>query len=97
MRWHPSYSAPVLRRRCFTRTRARPSVSVINFELPRSPNDYTHRIGRTGRAGTKGVAISLICPDDAHHFGVIEKRIQQRLPREQVPGFEISEAAGPRR
>jgi superfamily II DNA/RNA helicase len=62
--------------------------AVVNFELPRSPNDYTHRIGRTGRAGNPGVALSLICPDDEHHFRVIEKRIKQRLPRERVEGFE---------
>jgi ATP-dependent RNA helicase RhlE len=59
--------------------------AVINFELPRSPNDYTHRIGRTGRAGKRGVAITLLCPDDLHHFGVIEKRIKQKLGREPDP------------
>jgi ATP-dependent RNA helicase RhlE len=64
--------------------------TVINFELPRSPNDYLHRIGRTGRAGNEGLAISLICPDEYHHFSVIEKRMKQRLTREQVPGFEAS-------
>jgi superfamily II DNA/RNA helicase len=59
--------------------------AVINFELPRSPNDYTHRIGRTGRAGKSGVAITLLGPDDLHHFGVIEKRIKQKLGREPDP------------
>jgi ATP-dependent RNA helicase RhlE len=59
--------------------------TVINFELPRSPNDYTHRIGRTGRAGKSGVAITLLCPADEQHFGVIEKRIKQRLKREPDP------------
>jgi superfamily II DNA/RNA helicase len=62
--------------------------TVINFELPRSPNDYLHRIGRTGRAGRPGLAISLLCADDEHHFRVIEKRMKQRLPREHVAGFE---------
>jgi superfamily II DNA/RNA helicase len=62
---------------------------VINFELPRSPNDYTHRIGRTGRAGSPGLALTLICPEEFHHFGVIEKRINRRLEREQVAGFEL--------
>lgn len=61
---------------------------VLNFELPRSPNDYLHRIGRTGRAGKSGLAISLICSADEHHFRVIERRIKRRLPRERVAGFE---------
>lgn len=64
---------------------------VINFELPRSPNDYIHRIGRTGRAGESGTAISLISHDDYAHFKIIEKRIKQRLPREQISGFEADE------
>lgn len=62
---------------------------VINFELPRSPNDYLHRIGRTGRAGKAGLAISLICPSEEQHFRVIEKRIKRRLAREQLAGFEL--------
>jgi superfamily II DNA/RNA helicase len=62
--------------------------TVINFELPRSPNDYVHRIGRTGRAGKTGVALTLICEAEQHHFGVIEKRIKRRLPRETIAGFE---------
>jgi ATP-dependent RNA helicase RhlE len=62
--------------------------TVINFELPRSPNDYVHRIGRTGRAGKTGVALTLICQAEQHHFGVIEKRIKRKLVRETVPGFE---------
>jgi superfamily II DNA/RNA helicase len=61
---------------------------VINFELPRSPNDYLHRIGRTGRAGKTGLAISLICAAEEQHFRVIEKRIKRRLAREQIAGFE---------
>jgi ATP-dependent RNA helicase RhlE len=61
---------------------------VINFELPRSPNDYLHRIGRTGRAGKSGLAISLICSSEEAHFRVIEKRLKRRLTREQVVGFE---------
>jgi len=66
---------------------------VINYELPRSPNDYTHRIGRTGRAGEKGTAISLISHQEYQHFGVIEKHIGQRLEREQVEGFEADAKA----
>jgi ATP-dependent RNA helicase RhlE len=48
---------------------------VINYELPRSPKDYIHRIGRTGRAGVTGHAISLITPEDQHHFKVIQKKM----------------------
>jgi ATP-dependent RNA helicase RhlE len=59
--------------------------AVINFELPRSPSDYTHRIGRTGRAGKSGVAITLLSPAEHQHFGVIEKRTKQRLTREPDP------------
>jgi ATP-dependent RNA helicase RhlE len=62
--------------------------AVINFELPRSPNDYLHRIGRTGRAGKAGLALSLICAHEEQHFRVIERRMKRRLEREQVAGFE---------
>ena len=68
---------------------------VINYELPRSPNDYTHRIGRTGRAGEVGIAISLISHHEYQHFGVIEKRNGMRLEREQVEGFEADKKAPP--
>ena len=64
---------------------------VVNHELPRSAVDYTHRIGRTGRAGAAGLAVSFICadaPGSEAHFRLIEKRQQQRVPREQVAGFE---------
>jgi ATP-dependent RNA helicase RhlE len=49
--------------------------TVINYELPRSPKDYIHRIGRTGRAGSPGEAISLISPEEEHHFRVIQKKM----------------------
>tara|TARA_R110001583_G_scaffold2574_3_gene18408 strand:- start:349 stop:1647 length:1299 start_codon:yes stop_codon:yes gene_type:complete len=61
---------------------------VINFNLPRSPSDYMHRIGRSGRAGEVGLAISLIDHEDFHHFTVIEKKNKIWLEREQVEGFE---------
>ena len=64
---------------------------VINFDLPRSPADYMHRIGRSGRAGEVGLAISLLCHDDYHHFSVIEKKNKIRLEREQVAGFEADD------
>ncbi len=68
---------------------------VINYELPRSPNDYIHRIGRTGRAGEVGLAISLIAHQDYAHFKVIEKRNGIRLEREQIKGFEADKKAPP--
>ncbi len=64
---------------------------VINFNLPRSPSDYMHRIGRSGRAGEVGLAISLIDHEDYHHFTVIEKKNKIWLEREQVEGFEADE------
>ncbi len=66
---------------------------VINYELPRSPNDYVHRIGRTGRAGQQGLAISLISHHEYQHFSVIEKRNGIRLEREQIKGFEADDKA----
>ncbi|MGF1715791.1 DEAD/DEAH box helicase [Photobacterium chitinilyticum] len=64
---------------------------VINFDLPRSPSDYMHRIGRSGRAGEVGLALSLIDYEDFHHFKVIEKKNKIRLEREQVEGYELDE------
>ena len=63
---------------------------VINFDLPRSPADYIHRIGRTGRAGKSGVAISFIGHEEQAHFKVIEKRSQIKLEREQIAGYELT-------
>ena len=62
---------------------------VVNFDLPRSPADYIHRIGRTGRAGKSGLAISFIGFEERDHFRLIEKRSSIRLPREQIEGFEL--------
>ncbi|MBL0214100.1 MAG: DEAD/DEAH box helicase [Myxococcales bacterium] len=69
--------------------------AVVNYDLPRSPNDYVHRIGRTGRAGESGVAISFITPDMKAHFALIEKRHQHFLVRERIAGFEPTQAATP--
>ncbi len=62
---------------------------VINYDLPRSTSDYTHRIGRTARAGKSGVAISFIDFEDFDHFKLIEKRCEIKLEREQIEGFEL--------
>ena len=64
---------------------------VVNFDLPRSAVDYTHRIGRTGRAGMKGEAVSFITATSEAHFRLIEKRHDMRLPREEIAGFEPTE------
>ncbi|SFF92101.1 ATP-dependent RNA helicase DeaD/ATP-dependent RNA helicase RhlE [Duganella sp. CF458] len=68
---------------------------VVNYDLPRSPADYTHRIGRTGRAGASGLAVSFITPDAEQHFRLIEKRQDVRVPRERLAGFEPSAEAKP--
>jgi ATP-dependent RNA helicase RhlE len=66
---------------------------VVNYDLPRSPADYTHRIGRTGRAGASGLAVSFITADAEQHFRLIERRQHISVPREQVAGFEPTEPA----
>ena len=66
---------------------------VVNYDLPRSAVDYTHRIGRTGRAGESGVAVSFITAESHAHFCLIEKRHQLSLAREQIPGFEPMDLA----
>ena len=60
---------------------------VINYELPRSPKDYIHRIGRTGRAGAQGTAISLICPEDMHDFGIIQKKMGKKVEIRESEGL----------
>jgi len=66
---------------------------VVNYDLPRSAVDYTHRIGRTGRAGQAGIAISFVTPESEAHFRLIEKRSDARVPREQIAGFESHDVA----
>lgn len=61
---------------------------VVNFELPNVPEDYVHRIGRTGRAGSKGEAVSLVCVDECGFLKDIEMLTQQSLEHTTVPGFE---------
>ena len=69
--------------------------AVVNFDLPRSAVDYTHRIGRTGRAGETGVAINFVSAETHAHFRLIEKRHRLALPREQIAGFEPVEIEAP--
>ena len=61
---------------------------VINFELPNIPEDYVHRIGRTGRAGAKGEAISLVCIDEKIYLRDIERVVGMHIPMEVKEGFE---------
>lgn len=61
---------------------------VVNFDLPNVAEDYVHRIGRTGRAGVKGKAISLVAADEIDQLVDIEKLIKMSLKREYVPGYE---------
>ena len=68
---------------------------VVNFELPNVPEDYVHRIGRTGRAGAQGEAISLVCVDELGFLRDIEKLIKRSVPREVVAGFEPDPNAVP--
>ncbi|MFT3665239.1 DEAD/DEAH box helicase [Piscinibacter sp.] len=60
---------------------------VVNFELPNVPEDYVHRIGRTGRAGAQGEAVSLVCVDENIFLRDIERLIKREIPKEIVPGF----------
>ncbi len=66
---------------------------VVNYDLPRSAQDYTHRIGRTGRAGESGLAISFVCPDTQPHWQLIVKRQSLSVSLETEPGFEATAPA----
>lgn len=68
---------------------------VVNYELPNVPEDYVHRIGRTGRAGAGGEAVSLVCVDEHKLLADIERTIRQKLERVIVPGFEPDPNAKP--
>jgi ATP-dependent RNA helicase RhlE len=65
---------------------------VVNFELPNVPEDYVHRIGRTGRAGAEGKAVSLVSPDENGMRAGIERLLGRRIPTEMIPGFDQSPA-----
>ena len=71
--------------------------AVVNYDLPRSPVDYLHRIGRTGRAGETGVAISFVSAATDAHFRLIERRHHLAVARERVAGFEPVDVAVPPR
>lgn len=68
---------------------------VVNYDLPRSADDYTHRIGRTGRAGQAGLAVSFVTADTEAHWRLIEKRQGLDVVLEAVEGFEPTEVASP--
>jgi len=61
---------------------------VVNFDLPQVPEDYIHRIGRTGRAGANGVALSLVSPEEAYYLVEIEKLLKRQIPRVADTGYE---------
>jgi ATP-dependent RNA helicase RhlE len=60
---------------------------VVNFELPQVPEDYIHRIGRTGRAGSEGEALSLVCVDEHRLLKDIEKLLRRDLPKDVIQGY----------
>jgi ATP-dependent RNA helicase RhlE len=60
---------------------------VVNFELPHVPEDYVHRIGRTGRAGASGTAISLVCIDEAQMFSSIKRLVERDITQNSPPPF----------
>ncbi len=62
---------------------------VVNYELPNVPEDYVHRIGRTGRAGNKGEALSLVCIDEYNELKDIQKLIKQEIPEIYTAGFNV--------
>jgi superfamily II DNA/RNA helicase len=68
---------------------------VVNYDLPRSATDYTHRIGRTGRAGAHGEAVSFVTAATLAHWQLIQKRVQVQLPLEVLEGFEPTEVPPP--
>ncbi|MEM5273624.1 DEAD/DEAH box helicase [Cupriavidus taiwanensis] len=68
---------------------------VVNFDLPNVPEDYVHRIGRTGRAGAEGEAISLVCVDELGLLRDIERLIKRKLEQTVLPGFEVDPSIAP--
>jgi ATP-dependent RNA helicase RhlE len=70
---------------------------VVNFEIPYDPEDYVHRIGRTGRAGMEGIAISLVSFDEEDQLKGINRLLKRDLPLRQVKGFEVEPGSRPMR
>jgi len=68
---------------------------VVNYELPNVPEDYVHRIGRTGRAGSEGEASSLVCVDEHKLLRDIERLIKREIPKTFVPGFDVDPSIKP--
>ena len=68
---------------------------VVNFDVPSAPDEYVHRIGRTGRAGDQGDALVLACPEENEQLARIERRLGKRLPRRRLDDFDYSIAAPP--
>lgn len=68
---------------------------VVNYELPNVPEDYVHRIGRTGRAGNEGEAISLVCVDEIKLLRDIERLIKKEIPKVKEPGFDVDPSIAP--
>ncbi len=64
---------------------------VINYELPRSPKDYIHRIGRTGRADAPGDAITIVTPEDEHHFKIIQKKMKKWVDRVACDNLDLKD------
>jgi ATP-dependent RNA helicase RhlE len=62
---------------------------VVNYDMPGIPEDYVHRIGRTGRAGVSGIAVSLVSHDERRHLQAIEKLLKQKIPVEKVDGYTV--------
>ena len=65
---------------------------VVNYDIPQIPEDYIHRIGRTGRAGVSGIALSLVSPDERGYLKAIEGLLKEKIPLEEVSGFTIGGA-----
>jgi ATP-dependent RNA helicase RhlE len=63
---------------------------VINYELPRSPKEYVHRIGRTGRADATGEAFAFVTPEDEHHFKIIQKKMGKQVPYTETEGMDLT-------